>query len=215
LLLTPLLAVHWAMTLGIAVAAPLSLLLTVSGLALALIYARYFAMLGACAEPPGSLERQGYNTIRENLATGGPAVSLYSRWLTAFVDAVDRFFGDAGMADHTLFSRIFGLRTPAPLWTAAAFNRCLLLALLYPIAMLLVMWAVSGHVGPAERALGLERDVPGWQRALFVAAIGSIAFVWWRYVYTSGWIRLVWLIIGVAGVLAFASAGSNIAIIVA
>jgi hypothetical protein len=54
--------------------------------------------------------------------------------LTQFLDWIDRFFGDAGMADRTLFPRAFGLETPAPLWTAPAFDRCLLLASIYPIA---------------------------------------------------------------------------------
>jgi hypothetical protein len=46
-----------------------------------------------------------------------------TEWLTKFLDAIDRFFGDAGMADRTLFPRVFRLKTPAPLWTAPAFDR--------------------------------------------------------------------------------------------
>jgi hypothetical protein len=59
------------------------------------------------------------------------------------------------MADRTLFPHAFGLRTPAQLWTAPAFDRCLLLALAYPIVTVFIMWGVSGHVGPAEKVLGL------------------------------------------------------------
>jgi hypothetical protein len=202
-LLASLLTEQWARTLGVAIAAPLALLLVASGLALALIYARYFGMLGAGSEPTASPERQGYDTLRQNLATGGLAVRLYSRWLTAFLDAVDRFFGDAGMADRTLFPRAFGLRTPAPLWTAPAFDRCLLLALIYPIVTVVIMWAVSGHVGPAEEVLHLGRDVPGWLRGFFVAATGFMAFACWRFIHTSGWIRVVWLIIASAFAVGF------------
>src|SRR5258708_30096031 len=74
------------------------------------------------------------------------------------------------MADQTLFPRAFGLKTPAPLWTAPAFDRCLLLALIYPIVTIYIIWAVSDHVGPAEDALSLP-DIPGWRRAIAVGAM--------------------------------------------
>jgi hypothetical protein len=77
--------------------------------------------------------------LRKSLAEGGKPALIYAQWLTKFLDAVDRFFGDAGMADRTLFPRAFGLKTPAPLWTAPAFDRCLLLALIYPIATILII----------------------------------------------------------------------------
>jgi hypothetical protein len=44
--------------------------------------------------------------------------------------------------------------------------RCLLLALIYPIVTIFLIWAVSGHVGPAEAALGSTSDLPGWRRTL-------------------------------------------------
>jgi hypothetical protein len=53
---------------------------------------------------------------------------------------------------RSLFPHAFGLRTPAPLRTAPAFDRCLLLALLYPILTIFLIWAVSGHVGPFRKA---------------------------------------------------------------
>jgi Domain of unknown function (DUF4062) len=175
LLLTPLLAEHWAMTLGIALAAPLALLLALSSLALVHIYIRYFGILATGSEPAWSRERLGYDALRQNLTTGGPAVRMYSRWLTTFLNKVDHFFGDASMADRTLFPRAFGLRAPAPLWTAPAFDRCLLLALIYPTASIFIIWAVSGHVGPAEAALTLEPDIEGWRRGLVVGAMAIVA----------------------------------------
>jgi hypothetical protein len=45
-------------------------------------------------------------------------------------------------------------RRPAR-WTAPAFDRCLLLALIYPIVTTAGVWIWSGHVGTAERVLGL------------------------------------------------------------
>jgi hypothetical protein len=212
LLLTPLVADQWAKTLGVSPAAPLALLLAVSGVALALLHSRYFGMLSAGAEGAGSLERQGYDTLRQNLATGGHAVRVYSRWLTVFLNAVDGFFGDAGMADRTLFPRAFGLRTPAPLWTAPAFDRCLLLALLYPIVTVYIMWTVSGHVGPAEEALGLPGALSSWKRGIAVTALGLSAFGFWRSARMSGRISFVWSIVGgavavVAGIFAVPGSG--------
>ena len=110
-----------------------------------LIYRRYLGILGASTKRKGTSERDGYDRLRESLSGGNLASRLYSDWLTRFLNAVDRFFGDAGMADRTLFPGVFWLKTPAPLWTASAFDRCLLLALVYPIATIFTIWAVSGH----------------------------------------------------------------------
>src|SRR5262249_27165084 len=97
---------------------------------------------------------------------------------------------DAGTADRTIISHAFGLRTPAPLWTAPAFDRCLLLALVYPIAAIFGIWAISGHVGPAEASLGLRSGLPAWDRGVAVAAVALAPFSFWRFTRTSGWRRV-------------------------
>jgi hypothetical protein len=148
----------------------------ICALVTSLLYQRYFSVLALGGEPEVSSERMAYVKLRNNVEQGGKPAITYSRWLTKFLDAVDRFFGDAGVADRILFPRVFGLKMPAPTWTAPALDRCLLLALIYPIASIFVIWAVSGHVGPAEAALGLEPNIPGWQRGITVACIGLAAF---------------------------------------
>jgi len=135
------------------------------------IYKYYLGVLAQGAKPEGSIERQDYDRLRANLAGGNLAARLYAKWLTKFLDWVERFFGDAGMADRTLFPHVFWLNKPAPLWTPPAFDRCLLLALIYPIATIFFIWILSGHVGPAEAALQLQSEVLSWQRALIAAAI--------------------------------------------
>jgi hypothetical protein len=150
-----------------------AVVLAVCALVLGLTYRRYLGILGADRRRPA--ERQAYDGLRNSLAEGNLAARLYADWLTTFLDWIDRFFGDAGMADRTLFPHAFGLRTPAPLWTAPAFDRCLLLAFIYPIGMIFIIWGVSGHVGPAEAALGLRPALAGWQRA--VAALGVSVLV--------------------------------------
>jgi hypothetical protein len=216
LLLTPLATDHLTKAFGLTLAAPVTLLGAASGLALALTYWRYVGILAAGSEPLGSLERRAYDALRASLATGGLPARLYSRWLTHFLDAVDRFFGDAGRADQTLFPHAFGLRAPAPLWTAPAFDRCLLLALIYPIVTIFVIWAISNHVGPAEEALGLKLDLPGWRRGLLVAGLGFTMFAGWRAMQATGWKYLAWIVVAVtcAGSAAAADIGDFAANIV-
>ena len=179
--------------IGLALAVPVLLLVGLGGVALALLETRYFAILGGGAERKGSDGWLAYERLRASLATGGFAARLYSEWLTRFLDAVERFFGDAGMSDRTLLPRAFGLKRPAPLWTAPAFDRCLLLALLYPIATIFIMWAMSGHVGPAEAALGLKSGLGAVTRGFAVAFVGVVAFALWRGLRTTGWRSFVWL----------------------
>jgi hypothetical protein len=167
-------------TVGPAMATLLSLVGGICFLAFSLLYRRYIGVLGAGAEPEGSPERQAYDVLRESLVGGNLAGRLYARWLTGFLDAVDRFFGDSGITDRTLFPHAFGLKKPAPLWTAPSFDRCLLLALVYPIVTIFGIWAVSGHVGPAENALGLDRSFPAWRRGLATALIGFVFLIGWQ-----------------------------------
>ncbi len=177
-------------------------------------YRYYLGLLAQGAAPEGSEERQDYDKLRVSLKGGNLAARLYAKWLTAFLDGVERFFGDAGMVDRTLLPRAFGLKTPASLWTAPAFDRCLLLALIYPIVTIFLIWAVSGQVGPAEAALGLKRNVPGFSRGFGLVAIGILSFAIWRGWLTTGWKRLVWWIGAYAGasVFVFAAVAGAVAI---
>jgi hypothetical protein len=192
LFLTPAAADQLSKTHGVSFAAPLSLLVAASGLVLVLIFWRYLGILGAGAEALGTLERQIYDNLRASLAAGGLPARLYSRWLTHFLDAADHFFGDFGMQYPTLFPHAFGLRMPAPLWTAAAFDRCLLLALMYPFATIVIIWAISGHVGPAEAALQLRSDLSGWQRGFAVAILAMAVSGILHSVRVKGWAVAVW-----------------------
>jgi hypothetical protein len=105
-----------------------------------LVVLHYYGVLGAGAEPVGTRERTDYDALRQRIAAGNWIAREYARRLEIFLNAIDRFFGDEGMADRTLFPHAFGLRRSAPLWTAPAFDRCLLLALLYPVAAIVLIW---------------------------------------------------------------------------
>jgi hypothetical protein len=94
--------------------------------------------------------------------------------------------------------------------------------LIYPIVTIFLIWAISGHVGPAEAALGLLRDVPGWSRALTAAvSAGFASFGIWRGLRAPGWKSLVLISFVLAGAFtivafAFAVTGSiNVAAVAA
>jgi hypothetical protein len=108
------------------------------------------------------------------------------------------------MKSRTLSPRAFGLKTPAPLWTAPAFDRCLLLALIYPIATIFLIWAIFGHVGPAEAALHLQPDIAFWRRGLVALGLGLSTFGILRGVRTLGLKSQILLIVAAgAGLFAF------------
>jgi hypothetical protein len=134
-------------------------------------------------------------------------------WLTAFLDGLDRFLGDAELADQTLFPHAFGLRTPAPLWTVPAFERCLRLSLAYPAATIFLVWAVSGHVGAAEKALGLNPNFNLGERGF--AVIGVIVFIscLQRSLRSTGWNLFAWVVL--TGISAAVGAWSGSPLIVA
>jgi hypothetical protein len=189
-ILAPLLNHFWAEmkpAIGVPLIALIGIFILVGIAAFGLAVLHYFRVLGAGAEPVGTRERSGYDALRQRLGRD------YARRLEVFLDAIDRFFGDAGMADQTLCPHAFGLRKPAPLWTAPAFDRCLMLVLVYLIAAIVVIWAVGNRVDPAEAAFGLHAT-DGWRRAATLVAIGFLALAARRAVQATGLRRLAWLI---------------------
>jgi hypothetical protein len=161
----------------------------VSGLVFALMYRRYISVLGAGGGTRGYSARDAYDGLRASLTGRNLASRLYAHWLAAFLDGVDRFFGDAGMTGRPLFPHAFGLKTPAPLWTAPAFDRCLLLALIYPIAAIFVIWAVSGHLGPAETPLRLQAYAAGRLKLIGFSVFSSdhsLKSIMWQVAVTAG-----------------------------
>jgi hypothetical protein len=185
-----------------------SVVLAVCAVTFGLLYRRYLGILGADRRKP--TERQVYDSLRSSLAEGNAPARLYAQRLTGFLDRIDRFFGDAGMADRTLFPHAFGLRTRAPLWTAPAFDRCLLLALFYPIFTVFVIWAVSGHVGPAEASLRLNPDLPAWQRAVAALGVGCLLFISWHSRQGRSRKGLLWLIGFLSGFTVAAVSGAGV-----
>ena len=124
------------------------LVLSVSVVLLIIASARFlhhYGIAGAGANPIGTGPREKYDALRKSLAAHEDAKDAYARRLKAFLAKVDEFFGDADKRKQ----RFILLREPAALWTAPAFDRCLLLALFYPVMTIFVIWAVSGEVWPS------------------------------------------------------------------
>ena len=62
---------------------------------------RRFAVL-ASKTPTAEELLQDYDKLRASLTEDNLAARLYAKWLTAFLDWIERFFGDAGMANRVL-----------------------------------------------------------------------------------------------------------------
>ncbi len=90
----------------------------------------YWEVLSGADEPPGSRKRDDYDALVAELQAGGTPAKVYRDWLTEALDRVDVFFGDAGRNDKSWIARALGLETLGARWTAPAFDRCLLLALI-------------------------------------------------------------------------------------
>jgi hypothetical protein len=206
----------WAGTpYGPALTALASVIAAFCGLGFAIWFDRKVAILGAGAAPEGSPEHKAYEGLRASLDGANLPERLYAKWLTGFLDGIERLFDDLGMARLSLFPHAFGLKRPTPLWTAATFDYCLFLALYYPILTIFIIWAASSasgqEVGLVEGALGLKPDLPVWRRGLALALAVFAIFGIWQTMRTQGFRSLAWLLgVNVAGALAALVAGSDV-----
>ena len=82
--------------------------------AVAMFWTYVSALKGAVA-PTDSAPHRHYQALRDAILEGGRASQIYSRWLTRLLDAVDRFFGDAGHPASAWQRRCFSLTAGAPL----------------------------------------------------------------------------------------------------
>lgn len=150
-----------------------SLRLCMSGvIAAAIAFLILMVRLGG-ADNANHTHRLWYLRFRARILSGNVG-HFYARGVRRALARLDRFMGDAGKQDDGMLPRAFGLlRHRAPLWTTRSFDRCLLLALLYPLIVILATWLCygtpgAGHLGPAEQALGLKE-------ASFAARLTSTA----------------------------------------
>jgi len=89
--------------LAVALTTLLTVVSGISSLAFSLMYQRYLGVLASGGARKGSPARADYDALRESLSRENVAARIYSKALRAFLDGIERFFGDVGMADRTLF----------------------------------------------------------------------------------------------------------------
>src|SRR3954454_15977730 len=127
----------------------------------------------------------GRERLRNALLAGGHWRRLYIQLLTPALDRLDRFLGDADKAAFSLPSP-FGNREAHPYWTGWSFDRCALLALVYPLLSLFVVWVWTGESGPIAEWLGMKHGAVWWSRLIGMAATVIMGFALWRSLRLSG-----------------------------
>lgn len=139
-----------------------SLRLCMSGIiAAAMAFLILMVRLGG-ADNANQTHRLWYLRFRARILSGNVG-HFYARGVRRALARLDRFMGDAGKQDDGLFPNAFGLlRRRAPLWTMQSFDRCLMLAFIYPLLVITLIWLFFGavnveYLGPAEQSLGLKQ----------------------------------------------------------
>src|SRR5713226_142663 len=112
--------------------------------------------------------RAGRQRVRAALEAGGGLRRLYVRLLTHGLNWLDRFLGDADKAAFSLPSP-FRNREAWPYWTGWSFDRCALLAIIYPLLSLFVVWVWTGEGGAIGALLRMQPRIPWWPRGIFAA----------------------------------------------
>jgi len=138
----------------------------------------YEATLAGSTQTTDSAAYQSYQALRQSLEAGGRAAEIYANQLVALLTRIDAFFGDRPSVQDFMRPpepspslRKLGFQRAYPLWTAPSYDRCLMLALAYPLAVIYFGWVISSEVGPAEQALGLLH-LPLWQRLVVASGLG-------------------------------------------
>ena len=181
--------------------------------------------LGTSGVPQSDDSRRGLNKKRDfhypryaqrraELLQGGWYGQQYRRLLTGVLKASDKFFGDGiYQRRHTRTDNWFDGRIPkSPYWTGYSLDRCLLLALIYPLFSLLFIWAFTNDAGTLGGALGLPEDRALWQRlaALICMPVAAYSYAQVFRPGTSVQRRVIFGLVSlVAFAVAFAFAGAG------
>ena len=167
-----------------------------------------------------------FNELRASLDLSTGVESVYVRTLRRFLGVLDRFFeGKPYKAEpkpqenwEKRFERFWQLvyfrpadyrraneiRVPGwqPFaWSAATYDKCLLLAVAYPVLLALISWFAVGDAGEMGRAIGLEPSDNIWARLFFLGGLVPFIFIFGLFLrIDSNW---QWLFLAVALAIAF------------
>ena len=145
-----------------------------------LAFRHYHNLLSAAGAPEESHRRQTYENLRASLGYGGTPAALYARWLEKGLLAVEHFFGDEIPASRPLIQHVIGLNRVAALWTPSALDKCILFAFVYPQALLLLGWVMTGKAGPAETVLGLASLTNPLPRYITMGAVVAASYAYYK-----------------------------------
>jgi hypothetical protein len=141
---------------------------------------------GALQEPGHDRER-----LRSFLKEGGNLRLGYINLITRALDWLDRFLGDHDKAELSL--RLpFGHWPTRPYWTGWSFDKCMLLAMVYPALTMFITWAATGDVGELGSNLGLHA-IPRYLGAAALALVLWIMIGAWLANHRESPWSLVWL----------------------
>lgn len=145
-----------------------------------IIFHRYHNILTGCNSPEGSSLRKAYDNLRNSLSDGGNPAQLYAVWLERTLHVIERFFLEEPPRASPFIQQVIGLSRPACLWTAPALDKCILISFIYPQALLILGWGMTGKAGPAEQVLGLMPQNDALARYLTMTAIAVAAYAYIR-----------------------------------
>jgi hypothetical protein len=149
-------------------------------------FAYYINHLGLWTGNDAALTR-----LRTRLAAGESAGAWYAHTVRSAIFVTDRFFGDAGKARQSWMPNAFRLKKAAPLWTAASYDKCLLVALVYPLLSIFLIWIGFNDAGGAGTALGLIQS-GAWVRFFSFILVVAVVFCFVMASRTGGLRRLFW-----------------------
>ncbi|MGF1463085.1 MAG: hypothetical protein ACFB2Z_07955 [Maricaulaceae bacterium] len=181
--------------------------------ALYVILAGYYALVLGYGGHENAHARRRYDGLRALLRDGGRPVAYYRRWVSGGLDQVDRFFEGEALAHRpkrqNWTHRLFGLADTPPIWTPWAFDRCLLLAVAYPVLTVVFMWVGLGELDAVGRSFGLATDLSVGDRTLAAGGVLTAGCgMWLLSGRASAWRRYLGVILLTGGGFAVAVAGA-------
>ena len=152
--------------------------------------------------------KQKYRKLQISLRRGTKGGRILRYYLYVTMRELAKFFGDKSNLSRGWLASF--IRVPVPLWTAGAFDRCLLLSLIYPLTAVILFWSISGDVGPTQRVLRLPSNLKPWQHFLQIFAFGVELYAVAKLVTTKSWVSAAWSVSGGAAAMTLAIAAAGV-----
>jgi hypothetical protein len=170
-------------------------------------FLRLFHVIGQ-GDSVDEIERKNYSKLRKVLRRGSFVAQLYRSISKKLLRCVDDFFQDGRLVSYGWPLPI--LRRKAAIWTGPAFDRCILIAIIYPLSSLMVFWSIDGEVGQSQFVLRLPEIHDRWRLfILAVAAVSEIIAIW-KIMTTRSWTSALWAVTGGAWAMSLSIAAAGV-----